>query len=241
MQERIRLAEWDNDNDPSMIKKIKEMNSLSWSPPFIKIIAIWRNLSTTSSPSSTTQNLDSPSIDPNIHTISRPLALLSATPPHPNQEYSYHHSRSPIFRDSLPSPFKHTPNMDIPLPWDTLKMTGNHLLRTSGKNKLAQWETALCLPFATFPTIVHIKRLPFQKQMNDQHLDLSRTKTLSFLMQSRTFFRQPERLKFQQTTWPRRTMGRCLTTWTESKVVLTKNTAWFKLCMSSNKKKSTLK
>lgn len=29
MQERIRLAEWDNDNDPSMIKKIKEMNSLS--------------------------------------------------------------------------------------------------------------------------------------------------------------------------------------------------------------------
>lgn len=31
MQERIRLAEWDNDNDPSMIKKIKEMNTLSWS------------------------------------------------------------------------------------------------------------------------------------------------------------------------------------------------------------------
>jgi gas vesicle protein len=29
MQERIRLAEWDNDNDPSMIKKIKEMNTLS--------------------------------------------------------------------------------------------------------------------------------------------------------------------------------------------------------------------
>ena len=29
MQERIRLAEWDNDNDPNMIKKIKEMNSLS--------------------------------------------------------------------------------------------------------------------------------------------------------------------------------------------------------------------
>lgn len=27
MQERIRLAEWDNDNDPSVIKKIKEMNS----------------------------------------------------------------------------------------------------------------------------------------------------------------------------------------------------------------------
>ena len=26
MQERIRLAEWDNDNDPSMIKKIKEMS-----------------------------------------------------------------------------------------------------------------------------------------------------------------------------------------------------------------------
>lgn len=30
MQERIRLAEWDNDNDPSMIKKIKEMNTLGW-------------------------------------------------------------------------------------------------------------------------------------------------------------------------------------------------------------------
>ena len=29
MQERIKLAEWDNDNDPTMIKKIKEMNSLS--------------------------------------------------------------------------------------------------------------------------------------------------------------------------------------------------------------------
>lgn len=31
MQERIRLAEWDNDNDPSVIKKIKEMNSTNWS------------------------------------------------------------------------------------------------------------------------------------------------------------------------------------------------------------------
>ena len=31
MQERIRLAEWDNDNDPSVIKKIKEMNSGNWS------------------------------------------------------------------------------------------------------------------------------------------------------------------------------------------------------------------
>lgn len=29
MQERIKLAEWDNDNDPSVIKKIKEMNSTS--------------------------------------------------------------------------------------------------------------------------------------------------------------------------------------------------------------------
>lgn len=31
MQERIRLAEWDNDNDPSVIKKIKELNSTNWS------------------------------------------------------------------------------------------------------------------------------------------------------------------------------------------------------------------
>lgn len=30
MQERIKLAEWDNDNDPSVIKKIKEMNSTNW-------------------------------------------------------------------------------------------------------------------------------------------------------------------------------------------------------------------
>lgn len=30
MQERIRLAEWDNDNDPSVIKKIKEMNTMNW-------------------------------------------------------------------------------------------------------------------------------------------------------------------------------------------------------------------
>lgn len=30
MQERIRLAEWDNDNDPSVIKKIKEMNNTNW-------------------------------------------------------------------------------------------------------------------------------------------------------------------------------------------------------------------
>jgi len=29
MQERIRLAEWDNDNDPGVIKKIKEMNNLN--------------------------------------------------------------------------------------------------------------------------------------------------------------------------------------------------------------------
>ena len=29
MQERIRLAEWDNDNDPSMINKMKQMNSLN--------------------------------------------------------------------------------------------------------------------------------------------------------------------------------------------------------------------
>ena len=44
MQERIRLAEWDNDNDPSMIKKIKEMNTLSWSAlawsTFIKLSSL---------------------------------------------------------------------------------------------------------------------------------------------------------------------------------------------------------
>jgi hypothetical protein len=28
MQERINLAQWDNDNDPQMIKKIKEMNTM---------------------------------------------------------------------------------------------------------------------------------------------------------------------------------------------------------------------
>lgn len=28
MQERIKLAEWDNDNDPQMIKKMKEMNAI---------------------------------------------------------------------------------------------------------------------------------------------------------------------------------------------------------------------
>ncbi len=28
MQERINLAQWDNDNDPQMIKKIKEMNNM---------------------------------------------------------------------------------------------------------------------------------------------------------------------------------------------------------------------
>ena len=31
MQERINLAQWDNDNDPSMIKKMKEMNNINWS------------------------------------------------------------------------------------------------------------------------------------------------------------------------------------------------------------------
>lgn len=30
MQERINLAQWDNDNDPQMIKKIKEMNNAPW-------------------------------------------------------------------------------------------------------------------------------------------------------------------------------------------------------------------
>jgi hypothetical protein len=29
MQERINLAQWDNDNDPSMLKKMKEMNNLN--------------------------------------------------------------------------------------------------------------------------------------------------------------------------------------------------------------------
>lgn len=29
MQERINLAQWDNDNDPSMIKKMKEMNNIN--------------------------------------------------------------------------------------------------------------------------------------------------------------------------------------------------------------------
>jgi hypothetical protein len=29
MQERINLAQWDNDNDPSMIKKMKEMNNMN--------------------------------------------------------------------------------------------------------------------------------------------------------------------------------------------------------------------
>lgn len=28
MQERINLAQWDNDNDPQMIRKIKEMNGM---------------------------------------------------------------------------------------------------------------------------------------------------------------------------------------------------------------------
>lgn len=28
MQERINLAQWDNDNDPQMIKKMKEMNGI---------------------------------------------------------------------------------------------------------------------------------------------------------------------------------------------------------------------
>ena len=28
MQERINLAQWDNDNDPQMIKKMKEMNGM---------------------------------------------------------------------------------------------------------------------------------------------------------------------------------------------------------------------
>jgi hypothetical protein len=29
MQERINLAQWDNDNDPSMLKKMKEMNNMN--------------------------------------------------------------------------------------------------------------------------------------------------------------------------------------------------------------------
>lgn len=28
MQQRINLAQWDNDNDPQMIKKIKQMNNM---------------------------------------------------------------------------------------------------------------------------------------------------------------------------------------------------------------------
>ena len=28
MQQRINLAQWDNDSDPQMIKKIKEMNNM---------------------------------------------------------------------------------------------------------------------------------------------------------------------------------------------------------------------
>jgi hypothetical protein len=28
MQERINLAQWDNDNDPQMIKKIKDINNM---------------------------------------------------------------------------------------------------------------------------------------------------------------------------------------------------------------------
>ena len=29
MQERINLAQWDNDNDPQMIKKMKEINGFN--------------------------------------------------------------------------------------------------------------------------------------------------------------------------------------------------------------------
>ena len=29
MQQRINLAQWDNDNDPQMIKKMKEMNAFN--------------------------------------------------------------------------------------------------------------------------------------------------------------------------------------------------------------------
>lgn len=28
MQERINMAQWDNDNDPNMMKRMKEMNGL---------------------------------------------------------------------------------------------------------------------------------------------------------------------------------------------------------------------
>ena len=41
MQERINLAQWDNDNDPQMIKKMKEMNGIEW---FILSIIIDGNM-----------------------------------------------------------------------------------------------------------------------------------------------------------------------------------------------------
>ena len=30
MQDRINMAQWDSDNDPQMIKKMKEMSGLNW-------------------------------------------------------------------------------------------------------------------------------------------------------------------------------------------------------------------
>lgn len=39
MQERINLAQWDNDNDPQMIKKIKEMNNMwEWTANYVWMI-----------------------------------------------------------------------------------------------------------------------------------------------------------------------------------------------------------
>jgi hypothetical protein len=43
MQERINLAQWDNDNDPQMIKKIKEMNNM-WS--LYIIYSLWYSILT---------------------------------------------------------------------------------------------------------------------------------------------------------------------------------------------------
>ena len=91
MQERIRLAEWDNDNDPSMVKKIKEMNTLGWLVLLIKINKIiayhqWKNQSTISYLETINQNQKALFISQNILLTSLPQDLLFVIRQHQSQE-----------------------------------------------------------------------------------------------------------------------------------------------------------
>ena len=142
MQERIRLAEWDNDNDPSMIKKIKEMNSLSWfSNKIICMEESIYNIIPKEYKPDPKPPIYRSKYPPNIPPTGSTFCHNTTSKPGVNLSWL----RSQTFQESLPLDYKPTQSMVTHQPWVISSMTGSLLLKISEKSILGQWAIALYL------------------------------------------------------------------------------------------------